>query len=44
MASIELFLLILGFFLKMICCMLDQFFLRHIDEKYRSATVLFVLI
>ena len=23
---------------KMICCLFDQFFIRHIEEKFRSAT------
>ena len=32
-----MFLVKFGLFVKMICCLFDQFFVRYIDGKYRSA-------
>ena len=41
--SIEMFLVKFGLCVKMICCLVDQFFIRYIDGKYRSATAPLVL-
>ena len=35
--SVEIFLSILGFFVKVICCMFDRSFLRFMDGNNRSA-------
>ena len=35
--SMEMFLVKFDSSVKLICCLLDQFFIRHIDGKYRSA-------
>ena len=40
--SIEVFLVRFGLCVRMICCLFDQFFIHHIDGKYRSATALLV--
>ena len=36
--SIKMFLVKIGSNVKIICCLSDPFFIRQIDEKYRSAT------
>ena len=36
--SIEMFFVHFGLFVEVICCMLDQFLVRHIDGKYRCGT------
>ena len=36
--AIKMFLVKFGVCVIMVCCLLDQFFIRHIDGKYGSAT------
>ena len=40
--SIEVFSVRFGLCVRMIWCLFDQFFIHHIDRKYRSATALLV--